>query len=204
MTFSPFLFSLFYLFILLPPFLFASFFKKKIYSLPGARDVFWGSVFHLKRKALRLCCSASMHVHTCAFSDDLCDTFFFFFLQKNPQTPAFASAASSSSAVNATQTDREDMSSFEEEEKGLRVINCVKMNVSPAPSSTAHFISCIPVWRTHIHLSAPCWLHLPPQKNRVRPSPAPSSSLSLYFMSCRHLQTSLTPFVTKTTGQTRA
>lgn len=89
MTFSPFLFSLFYLFILLPPFLFASFFKKKIYSLPGARDVFWGSVFHLKRKALRLCCSASMHVHTCAFSDDLCDTFFFFFLQKKPPNTCF-------------------------------------------------------------------------------------------------------------------
>lgn len=196
LTFSPFLF-----FVILPfhpsPALPVCFLFKKSAVSPGCKTFFLRLHLSSQIKSLRLCNSASVHVHTCVFSDDLCDTFF-------KKHLLFASGASSSSAVNPTQTDREDMSSFEEEEEeGLRVINCVKLNVSSAPSSTAHFISCTPVWRTRIHLSGPRRLH-PKKNNRVRPSPASSSSLSLYFMLCRHLQTSLAPFVTKTTRQTRA
>ena len=45
---------------------------------------------------------------------------------------------------------------------GLWLINCVKMNVCPALSSTAHFIDCTPVRRSHIHLFGLRW------KTRVR------------------------------------
>lgn len=128
-----------------------------------------------------------MYIRACSQT-----TFVTHFLKK---TPAFVPGASSSSAVNTTQTDREDMSSFEEEEEGLRVINRVKLNVSSAPSSTAHFISCTPVWRTRIHLSGPRRLHLkkttgPVPRQRLPPRLA---SISCRVVICKHPSLPLSP-----------
>lgn len=76
------------------------------------------------------------------------------------------------------------------------------MNVSTAHSSTAHFINCTPVWRSHIHLSG---LHCLYQKKCLCLT-CNFSSLPLHLPLCcsmlrRHLQTSLIPSVTKTTRQ---
>lgn len=75
LTFSPVLF-----FVILPfhpsPTLPVCFLFKKSAVSPGCKTFFLRLHLSSQIKSLRLCNSASVHVHTCVFSDDLCDTFF--------------------------------------------------------------------------------------------------------------------------------
>lgn len=71
---------------------------------------------------------------------------------------------------------------------GVRLINCVKMNVSLALSSTAHFIKRTPVRSSCIHLLF--WSPLPPSKKLSVPHSLHSLSLHVALSSCK---TSLIP-----------
>ena len=89
MTFSPFLFSLFYLFILLPPFLFASFFKKNLQSPWGPRRFLRLRLSSKKKSFTPLLLS----IHACTYvrvlRRPLRHIFFFFFFTKKPPNTCF-------------------------------------------------------------------------------------------------------------------
>lgn len=198
MTFTVFFFFLFcfhfYLFILPPHFPF------NLCRHPWAQRTFQTQSFISKKATLQKLNIHAwiLHMYVCVFqmtgASDLCDVSFLKYLLCCWNHCFFLSlGASIVLSVQLKQTGQTP-AALRRRPLVNKTVSKHSLQLSP---STAHFIDCTPVWRSHIHLfglkttSMPHFhflhasLHMPLRCTGLR----------------RHLQTSLIPFVTKTTRQ---